>query len=205
MNKKGQFVAILSLFLVLGLVWVYIYLDRGTAEVVRMYYTPADVLDLNFEIKEYEFGLNQEVKYSSFKAFSDLSEKSNFIEKNLLSEDFKKYFEKYFGDSFDVKVEVAEDKFKISGKYKESIVFERFKAKVDFKPEFSYVLDYDLKIFEELYTNCKNNFSCDDLKQCKINKSSSGKNYIKMEKNLESNGFIEPKIIFENRFKKLEG
>lgn len=206
MNKKGQFVALLGLFFVLGLIAAYFIADKGTVEVVRMYYTPADVLNQNFEIKEYLFDLNQNVKFSSFKALDDLS---NFdLTKPLnLESDFKKYFVDSFDKSlfFDVSVVIKDNKFEISGKHKGKKIFEQFNVKTDVPVDFSYILDYDVSIFSDLYENCRNIFNCDDLKECKVNRCSSKDNYINMEKNLDSNGFIEPVIKFGFKFEKLEG
>jgi len=220
MNKKGQFVALLSFFLVCGLIVAFFIVHKPTADVVRIYYTPAYVLNQNFEIKEYYFDLNQNVKYSSFKAFNDLCKNSGFYKKceawyekdcdlTNLNNNFKKYFLEYFDEPYDINVEVKNNKFVISGKYDDgyddSIIFEQFNVKTEIKPEFNYTLDYDISIFEDLYKNCKV-LSCDEdeLKEkgCKIidkpkHKCSIEENYINMEYNLEDNGFINPKILFK--------
>ena len=211
MNKKGLLVAFLSLFLVLVLTGIYLFLSGNTNEIVRMYYTPADVLNQNFEIKEYYFYLNQDVKYSSFKAFNDLTKNSGFYEKceawyekdcdlTNLNDNFKKYFLKYFDNPYDIKIEVKNNNFVISGKYDDVIVFEQFNVKTEIKPEFNYTLDYDVSIFSDLYQNCRDVVSCDNLGDCKINKEkcddSSYDNYIRIEFDFKDNGFIKPKLEF---------
>lgn len=197
MNKKGQFVAMLGLFLILGLVFIYFYLDKGTSEVVKIYHKSSDVLELDIQAKEYEFNLNQEVKYNSFKAFNDFCD-SNFVEDENYFDNFKKYFTKHFlGEDFVINVAVIDGKFKISGEFKEEKIFEDNGAKIKFKPKFEYILNYDLGIFGELYANCRNVLNCDDLKQCKVNRCSSKDNYINMEYDLKDNGFIKPVIRFK--------
>lgn len=221
MNKKGQFIAMVSLFLIIGLLLIYLYLDKQTSMVTRIHYKPVDVLNQNFEIKEILFNLNQEAKYSSFKAFSDFSSNSGFrfgsecktwYDKDCnidLENNFKSYFLNYFDEPFyDISVNLVNNNFVISGKYKDKMSFELFDVKTEVVPEFKYTLNYDVRIFNDLFVNCRNVISCDDLKNCKISKcdDSSDDNYIKMEYDLENNGFIKPVILFKiTKSKKLEG
>jgi len=210
MNKKGLLVAFLSLFLVLVLTGIYLFLSGNTLEVVRMYYTPADVLNQNFEIKEYYFYLNQDVKYSSFKAFNDLTKNSGFYEKceawyekdcdplENLDESFKNYFIDYFGEPFDIKVEIEGDNFVISGKSKYDVEFENNNVRTEIKPEFSYNLGYGKKAFVNLFNKCRDITGCKKLGDCQVSEcdDSSDDNYIIMEYNFKSNDFISPKILF---------
>lgn len=229
MNKKGQFVAILSLFVVLGLLAVYFILDKSTGEVVRMYYKPTDVLNQNFEIKEYLFNLKQEIKYDTFKAFEYFSENSGFeaggrceawyeslgssgssitglaaftlIEDGKcnptekLEENFESYFNK---PNYIVNIVLMGHKFKIKYVYDGIKIFEESGVKTELQPEVEYVLDYDVSVFSEMYENCRDVVSCDELDDCKVTKcdDSSDINYIKMEFDFTSNDFIEPKLRF---------
>lgn len=219
MNKKGQFVAFLALLLVLALAGIYFFLSKDAKDIVIIYYTPADVLNNNAEIKEYKFDLNQDVKYSSFKAFDDLTENSGlykkcvWYEKNCelnLEEDFKSYFLQYFKEPFEVYVKIKDNKFVISGKG--SKTFTTPSVKTDADIEFEYVLDYNIDIITSLYENCRKVTSCDKEelieKICVTNKcdDSSDENYIKMEYFFKPNSFVEPKLLFKiSKSVKLEG
>lgn len=212
MNKKGQFVALLSLFLVLGLIAVYFIVDKGTSEVVKMYYTPTDILNQNFEVKEYLFNLNQDIKYDSFSAFESFSLNSGFklgskceawYECELdLVENFKSYLNK---PSYNVGVEIVDNKFVISYVYDGVKVFEESNVKTEFVPKVEYTLDYDISFIEKLYSNCRDVKSCSELNNCKVSKcdDSSDDNYIKMELDLKSNEFIES--VFRFNIPKTEG
>jgi hypothetical protein len=201
MNKKGQLVALLSLFLVIGLIASFLIVNKSGGDVVRIFYTPANVINQHFEIKEYEFNLNQKAKYCSFKAFDSLD--CGLCVDSLVS-DFKGKFIECFEPFFDVDVKIIENKLKVFGKHQEKKIFEFSNVRTEVKPEFEYILeDYDTSIFEDLYDNCKNVLDCDDLeeKNCKVpkNKCSSKDKYINMEYNLKDNGFIQPKIVFKIR------
>lgn len=221
MNKKGQFVALISLFLVIGLFAIYFYLDKGTSQAVRVYLKPADVLNQNFEIKELLFNLNQKAKYGSFKAFLDFCSNSGFnfnsdcrtwYDKDCnidLENNFRSYFLNYFDEPFyDINVTIFNNNLVVSGKYQDKRIFEFLGTKTELYPQFRYVLGYDVRIFNELYTGCRNVVSCSDMKNCKASKcdDSSDDNYIKMEYNLQDNSFIKPLIVFKiTKSKKLEG
>lgn len=205
MNKKGQFVALLSLFLVLGLIAVYFIVDKGTSEVTKMYYTPTDVLNQNFEVKEYLFNLNQDIKYDSFSAFESFSLNSGFklggeceawyeCELDLI-ENFKSYLNK---PSYNVGVEIVDGKFVINYVYDGEKVFEEMNVKTSFIPKAEYTLDYDISIFEELYSRCRDVVSCDDLDDCGVSEcDDSGDNILLEYSKFEDNKFIKPEIKFK--------
>ena len=208
MNKKGVFLAIFSLLFVLGLTTVYLVVYKGTTEVVRMYYKPTDVLNQNFEIKEYLFNLEQGIKFDTFKAFEHFCENSGLRAGSGheawyedgdfdLEENFKSYFAK---PNYIVSVELTGHKFKVSYVYDGKKVFEEFGVKSELEPRAEYVLDYDVSVIKELYEKCRDVVSCDELDDCKIDKDkcddSSDINYIKMEFGFKSNDFIEPKLRF---------
>jgi len=210
MNKKGVFLAIFSLFIVLGLTAVYLVIDKGTGEIVKMYFKPTDVLIQNFEVKEYIYNLNQGIKYDSFKAFEHFCEGSGlkanskceaWYEEDCNIENLAENFKSYFGKpNYNVDVKVENDKFVISYVYEGEMIFGQYNIKTKLQPKASYILDYDVSKIKELYNNCRDVVSCDNLGDCEIDKDkcddSSRDNYINMEFDFKDNGFIQPKLKF---------
>ena len=124
-RKRGAFLAIFSLFFVLGLVVVYAIVIGGTSEVVKMYYTPSDVLNQEFTVKEYLFNLEKTVEVDSFKAFEVFSLNSGYkmgsrcawYLKNCeldLANSFKSYFTR---SNFNFGVKIVDNKFVINYEY----------------------------------------------------------------------------------------
>jgi len=110
----------------LGFVAIYASLGNNSIKIVNMYHVSSDVVANHFDIKEYEFSLNQNVKYSTFKAFKEAADNSfdcKILDRkcNLnLGDVFKKYFLMNFDEAelYDINVAIQDGKFAISGKHK---------------------------------------------------------------------------------------